>query len=57
MFDEDNSAESAQLQAAGTHVDVPVKLCFQDVGKNGYHQLLHFVTVTAYIAKPQKVSS
>ena len=35
-MDEDNSAESAQLQADGMHVDVPVKLCFHDVGKNGY---------------------
>ncbi len=52
VFDEDNSAESAQLQADGIHVAVPVKLCFQDVGENGYYQLCDYTTVSACIAKP-----
>ncbi len=50
VFDDDNSAESAQLQADGFHVDVPVKPCFQYVGKNGYCQLFHCTTVSACIA-------
>jgi hypothetical protein len=53
VFD-DNSAESAQLQADGFLVDVPVKLCFQYIGKNGYYQLFHYTTLTAYIAEPHR---
>lgn len=57
VFDEDDSTESAQLQADGVHVDVPVKRSFQDIGKNEYYQLLHYTTVNACTAEPQKKSS